>query len=310
MHTTLHNQHLSPKKAHILVVDDNPGDIDILLELLQGYDVRTATDGATALESVVMEKPDLILLDINMPDMDGFEVCRQLKANEDTQDIPILFLSSRNDVDNIVKGFKLGGADYVTKPYLPQEMIARIQTHLQLSETISALNRLVYVDHLSGIANRRSFFTKAPKLFEDATKRHIPLHLFMIDMDNFKQINDTYGHSIGDKVIQGLTECVHKSVSKVDMFARLGGDEFVLVLTGISAHQAHQAHQQLKQLMLNVQEASLSTISSAKVTISIGMVSKKEQDKNIEDLLIRADARLYKSKITKNTLHYRQDHIT
>lgn len=91
------------------------------------------------------------------------------------------------------------------------------------------------------------------------------------------------------------------------MFARLGGDEFVLVLTGISAHQAHQ---QLKQLMLNVQEASLSTISSAKVTISIGMVSKKEQDKNIEDLLIRADARLYKSKITKNTLHYRQDHIT
>ncbi len=307
MHTTLHNQHLSPKKAHILVVDDNPGDIDILLELLQGYDVRTATDGATALESVVMEKPDLILLDINMPDMDGFEVCRQLKANEDTQDIPILFLSSRNDVDNIVKGFKLGGADYVTKPYLPQEMIARIQTHLQLSETISALNRLVYVDHLSGIANRRSFFTKAPKLFEDATKNHIPLHLFMIDMDNFKQINDTYGHSIGDKVIQGLTECVQKSVSKVDMFARLGGDEFVLILTGISAHQAHQ---QLKQLMLNVQEASLSTISSAKVTISIGMVSKKEQDNNIEDLLIRADARLYKSKITKNTLHYRQDHIT
>ncbi len=307
MHTTLHNQHLSPKKAHILVVDDNPGDIDILLELLQGYDVRTATDGASALESVAMEKPDLILLDINMPDMDGFEVCRQLKANEDTQDIPILFLSSRNDVDNIVKGFKLGGADYVTKPYLPQEMIARIQTHLQLSETISALNRLVYVDHLSGIANRRSFFTKAPKLFEDATKRHIPLHLFMIDMDNFKQINDTYGHSIGDKVIQGLTECVQKSVSKVDMFARLGGDEFVLILTGISAHQAHQ---QLKQLMLNVQEASLSTISSAKVTISIGMVSKKEQDNNIEDLLIRADARLYKSKITKNTLHYRQDHIT
>ncbi len=307
MHTTLHNQHLSPKKAHILVVDDNLGDIDILLELLQGYDVRTATDGASALESVAMEKPDIILLDINMPDMDGFEVCRQLKANEETQDIPILFLSSRNDVDNIVKGFKLGGADYVTKPYLPQEMIARIQTHLQLSETISALNRLVYVDHLSGIANRRSFFTKAPKLFEDATKRHIPLHLFMIDMDNFKQINDTYGHSIGDKVIQGLTECVHKSVSKVDMFARLGGDEFVLVLTGISAHQAHQ---QLKQLMLNVQEASLSTISSAKVTISIGMVSKKEQDKNIEDLLIRADARLYKSKITKNTLHYRQDHIT
>ena len=307
MHTTLHNQHLSPKKAHILVVDDNPGDIDILLELLQGYDVRTATDGASALESVAMEKPDLILLDINMPDMDGFEVCRQIKANEDTQDIPILFLSSRNDVDNIVKGFKLGGADYVTKPYLPQEMIARIQTHLQLSETISALNRLVYIDHLSGISNRRSFFTKAPKLFEDATKKHIPLHLFMIDMDNFKQINDTYGHSIGDKVIQGLTECVQKSVSKIDIFARLGGDEFVLVLTGISAHQAHQ---QLKQLMLNVQEASLSTISSAKVTISIGMVSKKDQDNNIEDLLIRADARLYKSKITKNTLHYQQDHIT
>ena len=307
MHTTLHNQHLSPKKAHILVVDDNPGDIDILLELLQGYDVRTATDGASALESVAMEKPDLILLDINMPDMDGFEVCRQLKANEETQDIPILFLSSRNDVDNIVKGFELGGADYVTKPYLPQEMIARIQTHLQLSETISALNRLVYLDHLSGIANRRSFFTKAPKLFEDATKKHIPLHLFMIDMDNFKQINDTYGHSIGDKVIQGLTECVQKSVSKIDIFARLGGDEFVLVLTEISAHQAHQ---QLKQLMLNVQEASLSTISSAKVTISIGMVSKKDQDNNIEDLLIRADARLYKSKITKNTLHYQQDHIT
>ena len=301
MHTTLHNEHLSPKKAHILVVDDNPGDIDVLLELLQEYDVRTATDGTTALESVAIEKPDLILLDIIMPNMDGFEVCRRFKSNEETQNIPILFLSCRNDVDNIVKGFRLGGVDYVTKPYLPQEVIARIQTHLQLRETISALNKLVYIDHLSGIGNRRSFFTQAPKLFEDATKNNVPLHLFMIDMDNFKQINDTYGHSIGDKVIQGLTACVQKSILKIDIFARLGGDEFVLILTEMSAQQARQ---QLEQLILNVQEASLATDSSAKVTISIGMVSKNEQDKNIEDLLIRADASLYKSKITKNTLHY------
>jgi len=301
MHTTLRNEPLSSKNAHILIVDDNPGDIDVLLELLQAYDVRTATDGATALESVAMEKPDLILLDIIMPDMDGFEVCRRLKSNEETRDIPILFLSCRNDVDNIVKGFRLGGVDYVTKPYLPQEVIARIQTHLQLRETISALNKLAHIDHLSGIANRRSFFSIAPKLFEDATKKDQPLHLFMIDMDNFKQINDTYGHSIGDKVIQGLSACVQKSISKIDIFARFGGDEFVLILTKISAQQARQ---QLEQLILNVQEASLAAESSAKVTVSIGMVSKNDQDKNIEDLLIRADASLYKSKITKNILYY------
>jgi diguanylate cyclase (GGDEF)-like protein len=286
-------------KSKILIVDDNPANIDILLELLNTFDVRAALDGISALEAVQEELPDLILLDITMPGMDGFEVCRRLKDDPKSKDVPIIFLSASSDPDSIIKGFDLGGVDYITKPYLAKEIIARIQTHLKLRMTMRVLDRLANIDELSGIANRRRFFTRFPNMFDQAKDKNIPFFLFIVDIDKFKLINDTYGHAVGDKVIKGFTESVQTHLTKISCFARLGGDEFAVVLTGMSRDQARQ---QIEQLRTYIAGTGIISNQDILFTISIGMAEQQSTDRNIDDLLSRADYNLYEAKKTRNTL--------
>lgn len=291
---------LDYSQSKVLIVDDNHGDLDVLIELLHEFDVQAVADGESAIEVVHEDPPHLILLDINMPELNGFEVCERLKADSKTSHIPIIFLSSRADVDNIVKGFDLGGVDYITKPYLPEETIARIKTHLRLCNAMSTLHTLANRDHLSGISNRRNFFSNAPKILEKHYNRNDSLHLFMIDIDNFKLVNDTYGHSIGDKIIVSFTTLVQEQIENICSFARLGGDEFVLILTHYTETEAREA---LEKLRAYIEKSPLDTESDIYVTISIGMTQYQKDDKDIDTLLLRADANLYKSKITKNSLH-------
>ncbi len=286
-------------KSKILIVDDNPANIDILLELLNTFDVRAALDGISALEAVQEELPDLILLDITMPGMDGFEVCRRLKEDPKSKEVPIIFLSASSDPDSIIKGFDLGGVDYITKPYLAKEIIARIQTHLKLRMTMRVLDRLANVDELSGIANRRRFFTRFPGMFDQAKNKNIPLFLFIVDIDKFKLINDTYGHAVGDKVIKGFAESVKTHLAKISCFARLGGDEFSLILTGMSKDQARQ---QIEKLRTYIAETNIISNQDILFTISVGMAEQQSTDKDIDDLLSRADYNLYEAKKTRNTL--------
>jgi len=286
-------------KSKILIVDDNPANIDILLELLNTFDVRAALDGITALEAVQEELPDLILLDITMPGMDGFEVCRRLKEDPKSKDVPIIFLSASSDPESIIKGFDLGGVDYITKPYLAKEIIARIQTHLKLRMTVRVLDRLANIDELSGIANRRRFFKRFPIMFDQSKNKNIPLFLFIIDIDKFKLINDTYGHAVGDKVIKGFTESVKKHLTKIGCFARLGGDEFAAVLTDMSKDQACQ---QIEQLRTFIAETNIISNQDILFTISIGMAEQQSTDSDIDELLARADFNLYEAKKTRNTL--------
>ncbi|MDA3946278.1 MAG: diguanylate cyclase [Helicobacteraceae bacterium] len=287
-------------KSKILIVDDNPVNIDILLELLEGFDVRAVLDGMSALEAVNEELPDLILLDITMPGMDGFEVCRRLKADPKSKNIPVIFLSASADDESIVKGFDLGGVDYVTKPYLAKEIVARIQTHLTLRMAMRTLDRLANLDELSGISNRRQFFARASRLFDQAKDKNIPLFLFIIDIDKFKTINDTYGHATGDKIIRGFVTKVKKNLPKAHCFARLGGDEFVLILAGM---RKDQARDQVEQLLLNIEQTDIIPGSDISITISVGMGELKAKDRDIDELLARADINLYEAKKTRNNLY-------
>ena len=286
-------------QAKILVVDDNPANIDILLEVLSNFDVRAALDGESALEAVSEELPDLILLDIAMPGLDGFEVCRRLKKDPKAKSIPVIFLSANSDAESIIAGFELGGVDYITKPYISQEVIVRVQTHLKLQMSLRYLERLANVDELTGISNRRRFFKRSTKLFSNAKAKGTPLTIFVFDIDHFKVTNDTYGHAIGDKVLKGFASLVKRTVPDISCFARLGGDEFVMIIADVASEKA-KAH--IEQLRKDIARFSFVTEQHVKTSISVGMAVLSTTDSDIDMLIARADIKLYEAKKTRNAL--------
>ncbi len=284
-------------KCKILVVDDNVANLDILVELLNDYDVRAALSGISALESVQDELPDLIFLDIAMPDMDGFEVCKRLKSNPKTASIPIIFLSASSDSKTIVKGFELGGVDYIVKPYNVKEVIARLHTHLKLQYAIKKLDRLAFTDHLTGISNRRRFFTTASKLFVQAKTKAIPMHLMVIDIDNFKQINDTYGHNEADMLLKQFAKQIRDRFSSNALCARLGGDEFAIFVLNLSQQQALEQAEKLCQTSANLR---VGTKENIEFTVSIGLVEAVSSIKTLDDLVAQANINLQEAKSVKN----------
>ncbi len=281
---------------NILIIDDNPSNIDFLLGLLTEYDISAAVDGERALDQIAQEIPDLILLDVSMPGMDGYEVCSIIKSNPKTKDIPILFLSANTDAESVVKGFDVGGVDYITKPYRPREVLARVETHLKLKQLRDELERLAYEDPMTGIANRRRFFEKANNLFIKVKSECLPLYLFAVDIDKFKEINDTFGHDVGDEVIKVFVDIVKKELSKDDCFSRFGGDEFVIMTIQMSQERALTI---VKKIQDNINKTHLLLGSEVKFTVSIGVAEVKHFDEDIDAVIKRADINLYKEKRSK-----------
>ncbi|MEA3456887.1 MAG: diguanylate cyclase, partial [Campylobacterota bacterium] len=280
----------------ILIVDDSPGTIDFLIGLLGEYDISVAVDGKGALEQIAQEIPDLILLDVNMPEMDGYEVCLIIKSNPNTKDIPVLFLSANTDADSVVKGFDAGGVDYIAKPYHPQEILARIGTHIKLKQLRDKLEKMAYEDSMTGISNRRRFFDKAGDLFAGRRSADLPFCLFAIDMDKFKNINDTYGHNVGDEVIKKFVSIVKKELKEEDCFARFGGDEFILMMTRTNSEKAMDV---LKRIQKNTSETHQLLGNSVNFSISAGLAEVKDFNENIDEVIRRADRNLYKEKQRK-----------
>ena len=281
---------------NILIIDDNPNNIDFLLGLLAEYDISAAVDGEGALDQVAQEAPDLILLDVTMPGMDGYEVCSIIKSNPKTKDIPVLFLSANTDAESVVKGFDVGGVDYITKPYRPREVLARVETHLKLKQLRDELEKMAYEDPLTGIANRRRFFEKADTLFSKAESDSLPLYLFAVDIDNFKKINDTFGHDIGDEVLKVLVEIVKKELGEDDCFSRFGGDEFVIIT--IQTNQEEALHL-IKKIQEHISKTHFLLGTSVEFSVSIGMAEVKDANENIDALIKHADASLYREKRSK-----------
>ncbi len=282
----------------ILVVDDTATNLDILSDLLEQYDVINAISGKDALKIINEEKIDLILLDIMMPDMNGYEVCQKLKAKEETKDIPIIFITAKSDEDSIEKAYDLGGTDYVTKPFRPKELLSRVKKELKYNEMMEELRILASTDPMTKLYNRR-YFTKISDHIFDLTKREKQnLSIVMLDIDKFKNVNDTYGHKVGDEVIISLANKLIEHQRKSDIVCRYGGEEFVILLPNTSIEGANILAQKIRK-DIELFTTKLSSSESLKFTISLGVSQVDlENSKNIELALKRADDALYEAKET------------
>ena len=223
---------LSPGTT-ILCIDDDHDILNLLEKILAGagYAVITATDGKQGLSEARNRKPDLILLDVIMPGMDGYEVCKKIKDKEETKNIPIIFITAKNEDEDEAKGLKMGAVDYIRKPFYSPIVKSRVRTQLDLKLKTDMLERLVAIDGLTNIYNRRKFDETLELEWKRAKRGNRTLSLIMSDIDLFKGYNDHYGHAAGDdclrRVSQGLKDLLQRPS---DLLARYGGEEFAVIL--------------------------------------------------------------------------------
>ena len=291
-------------KKKILIVDDSKINIDILIELLDDkYELLVSLSGRRALEILNSEDVDLILLDILMPDMSGYDVCKVLKTQEKTKSTPVIFITANSDEESIDLAYESGGIDYVTKPFKALELLARIKTQLNmqdlfndLEESHNQLKLLASQDHMTKLYNRRYFSEISTTILELAIRHQKPLSLMMIDIDKFKKINDTYGHHIGDIVIISLANTLKELSRKSDVVCRFGGEEFLILLpeTDIVGADsiAEKIRKSVEETLVDIEEEQ-----RLKYTISTGISEVKiKEETNLEETIQRADEALYKAK--------------
>ena len=259
----------------ILVVDDERINLELLVNLLSGdYQVLVAKNGRMALSVMDKNMPDLILLDIMMPEMDGYEVCRRLKENHETRDIPVIFLTARQDAESEARGFELGAVDYITKPFHGSTVRARVRTHLRLKRKADLLEQLAFVDGLTEIPNRRSFENMLEREWGAALRRGESISLVMIDVDMFKQYNDHYGHGAGDDCLSRVARALSRTLSrKGDFVARYGGEEFVAVLPGTGQSGAETIAEQLRAAVEALGIPHAKSLVTSSVTVSLGVAT-------------------------------------
>jgi len=287
-------------QASILVVDDSPENLQVISAVLkEHYKVKVAINGERALAlATAAEPPDLILLDVMMPGMDGYEVCTRLKHNPATARIPVLFISSRDEEEDEARGLSLGAIDYIVKPIRPSIVQARVRNHIDLKRSRDLLERLTTQDHLTGISNRRRFDDYLAAEWRRAAREQTPLSLIAIDIDHFKAFNDHYGHPRGDHclihVARALASCVTRTT---DLVARCGGEEFACVLPATDSGGAERLAEQMRAGIVAqcLEHAHSSTHSH--ITISLGVATAVPRaDETAQVLIDLADAALYEAK--------------
>lgn len=294
----------------ILVVDDDAYIRGILRRQLQasGYRVGEVESGDRALELIRTLRPDLVLLDVVMPGMNGLETCARLKADPAIADTPVLFLSSAADIPTKAAGFELGCQDYMTKPVDLRELQLRVKaamsTKIAREALLDAANRLererqrlklqAMVDPLTGLTNRRGLCEEGSRSIDEARYHGKALSLWMVDVDHFKRVNDTWGHAVGDEVLKGLAAQMRSKLRDRGLCARFGGEEFSVILPGTDLAHSVLAAEDIRRSVeaLRFQVGS----ESFHVTVSIGASSFPEDGSTLDDLMELADQRLYVAK--------------
>ncbi len=288
----------------VLVIDDNAVIIRLASLLLakKGHCVQTANNGSDGIALAKSFKPHVILLDVMMPEIDGYEVCRCLKAVAETKDIPIIILTSRAEIIDKVKGLELGAADYVQKPFDHEELQARVATQVkmkilwdELQEKNKLLEELVKKDGLTNLYNHRYFHDRMVEEFNRCKRYGLSVSCVLMDIDFFKKINDTYGHQAGDEILRKLAEIILASIRDVDIAARYGGEEFALILPHTSIENAVKFSERLRS---SVAETDFQFDgNSIKVTVSLGVAAFPVNDpKTHTDIIRFADEALYTAK--------------
>nr|WP_034644005.1 diguanylate cyclase [Desulfovibrio inopinatus] len=286
-----------PRK--ILIIDDSTSSIRILGTALRGlYDVLVATNGEKGLEVAAAQSPDLILLDIMMPGINGYEVCRRLKEDPHLSSIPVIFITAKDDEEDEEQGLNLGAVDYITKPFRLPIVLARVRTHLRLKEKSDLLERLASVDGLTDIPNRRRFDEVLDMEFQRARRDGTPLGVILIDIDFFKHFNDTYGHAAGDECLRRVARVLSRSLKRpADFVARYGGEEFVAVVPGTPLDGTMALADAMRQSVFEEHIPHAASTAADFVTISLGAESLvPHSTDSSEQLLKNADEALYLAK--------------
>ncbi|BAQ65454.1 EAL domain-containing response regulator [Geminocystis sp. NIES-3709] len=320
----------------ILIVDDILENLDLLSQTLtaEGYEVRCAKNGSLALMSVEHDLPDLILLDVKMPGLSGYEVCRILKDNLKTASIPIIFLSSADDVTEKINAFAIGGVDYITKPFEIREVLARVNTQINLLKTTSELRKLnfelenrvkerttelenlnqilkseneqktkiqekllhcAFHDPLTNLPNRTLFIDRVETVIRHSHRfPNYKFAILFIDLDRFKLVNDSLGHQVGDRLLIFCGELFRESVRENDTVARLGGDEFTILLDDIT--EVTEATQVAQRILFKLTKSSPLINHNFNPTASIGIVLGDHHRQKASDLLRDADIAMYRAK--------------
>lgn len=287
-------------QASILIVDDIPTNIQVLAEALrQQHRVKVATNGRDALAIAHAEPlPDMILLDVMMPEMDGFEVCRQLKADPATRHIPVIFVTAKDDVADEEHGLMLGAVDYIAKPFHLPVVRARVRNHLALKLKADLLESLANIDSLTDIPNRRSLDEKLEAEWRRCQRSGQPLSLIMLDIDHFKAFNDHYGHGAGDICLVTVATTLARNLSRPgDMMARYGGEEFAVVLPETDLAGASQMAERMREALAIQRMPQAPDTGNGMVTLSAGVASGvPDEASSIASLLEAADRKLYEAK--------------
>jgi len=320
--------HHNIDRPTILVVDDNPDNLSVVLSLLaeKNFEIAVAMDGASALESFQMASPQLALLDVVLPDMTGFELCRRLKSESVNDEIPVIFMTALDDAKFKVQGFEAGGVDYLTKPLELPELLARIEYHLRIhrrahnletensrlqqannslelrnriaAETNRKLQQLVHIDGLTQVGNRRCFDERLKQEWLRLRRERKPLSLILFDIDYFKAYNDRYGHPAGDACLAQIAQAVSRLLKRPgDLLTRYGGEEFAVILPNVDAagalYIADHIQTEIARLALPHESSSVSpyvTVSQG-ISTSVPLVSLPPSH-----LIQSADQALYLAK--------------
>jgi len=304
------------KKKRILVVDDHEDNIELLRARLEarGYEVEGASDGQAALDAVMRTCPDLILLDVMMPKMDGIEVVRRLKAKSEAKElpfIPVIMQTALDSTENKVEGLDAGADDYITKPINFAELEARVNSLLrikalqsalaaretELSELNDKLRQISLTDGLTQIENRRSLELHLHEMWQHSMRLHEPIALIICDIDKFKAVNDNYGHQAGDSVLKEFAQLLKSEAREIDRVGRYGGEEFLLILSGTVLDAAVTFAERLREKV----ESHTFTYDGGTLrrTMSCGVAaSPHPKVKDQEGLLRAADDALYVAKET------------
>jgi diguanylate cyclase (GGDEF)-like protein len=302
---------MDEKKNTILIVDDEKLNLDSLADILvPDYTVYTAKDGQTAIDYAQQYLPDLVLLDILMPNMDGYEVLTEFKKIENIQNIPVILITGLSSSEEEEKALALGAIDYITKPFKPVIIKLRVRHQIRIINQLRAIEQLCLIDTLTEIPNRRSFDSRMGIEWYRAIREKTPISLLMIDVDKFKDYNDTYGHQQGDVVLKTIAKVFTSTLQRaVDFTCRWGGEEFVVLLPNTDASGAMVVAERVRE---NTEKTMIPCAdgSFTKVTISIGINTENPiKGSPVDQFLSRADEALYIAKRTgrnKSCLYEKQ----
>ncbi len=326
----MEKHHIDPHNRSILIVDDNPQNIQLVASHLkeEGYRISFSQSGQDVLKKIENAAFDLILLDIMMPEMDGFEICTRVMQHPEYKEVPIIFLTAKIDKDSIVKGFEVGAVDYIVKPFHGAELLARIRTHLELKayrekveeiniqlnkeilngikmqeeleaskRELEEMNRRLYEkatkDALTGLFNRRKMTDLIEYEYDRSLRTQLPFSIVITDIDHFKTVNDTHGHDCGDQVLEEVSRILMSMTRKQDQVSRWGGEEFLLLLPDTDTEGALTLAEKIREKI----EASSCFCGETeiKITMTFG-ISCFSEDKSDKKVIKEADLALYEGK--------------